>query len=131
MTTLSRATGKALLKSASGFKAVREMVSRAVDPTKPTLVKSLRKNRTKLDESFLDLCYSYDTYKADTLSSESIEEEEFNKVEEGEADFHHNDKWMEEMKSDYYTLVDASDEKLEEGASEDTLKRIKLIWKQS
>ena len=126
MTTLSRATGKALLKSASGFKAVSEMVSRAVDPTKPTLVKSLKKNRTKLDESFLDLCYSYDTYKADTLSSESIEEEDFNKVEEGKADFHHNDKWMEEMKSDYYTLVDASDEKLEEGAPEDTPKEDKV-----
>ena len=92
MTTLSRATGEALLKSASGFKAVSEMVSRAVDPTMPTLVNSLKKNRTKLDESFWYLCYSYDTYKADTLSSESIEEEDFNKVAEDEADFHYNDK---------------------------------------
>ena len=92
MSTLSWATGKALLKSTSGFKAVSEMVSRAVDPTNPSLVKSLGKNRTKLDDSFIDLSYCYDTYKEDTLASEKITEIEFNRVEEDVAKFQHNDK---------------------------------------
>ena len=60
MTTLSRATGKALIKSYSGYKVVRDMVKRAVDQTNPSLVKSLGKNRIKLDSSFVDLSYCFD-----------------------------------------------------------------------
>ena len=62
MTTMSRACAKTFMKSLSAFRVVKDMVSRAVDPTKPSLVKSLAKNRVKLDEAFVDLCYCFENY---------------------------------------------------------------------
>ena len=98
MSTLSRATGKALLTSESNFLAVSRMVEKAVDKENPSLVKSLSKNRDKMDESFLDLSCCYDRYKADTLSSENISEIVFNEVEENVPKYKMNDKWMEEIR---------------------------------
>ena len=116
MSTLSRATGKALLSSESNFNAVSKMVERAVDKVNPTLVKSLDKNRVKMDEYFLELSCCFDRYKADIISNEGISEGEFNEEEGGVAKYRTNDKWMEEYREKYYTLVEASDEKLEDMA---------------
>ena len=114
MSTLSRATGKALLTSESNFLAVTRMVEKSVDKENPSLVKSLSKNRAKMDESFLDLNCCYDRYKADTLSRENNSEIVFNEVEEDVPKYKMNDMWMEENRERYYSLVDSSDEKLEE-----------------
>ena len=102
------------------------MVRRAVDPTNPSLVKSLEKNRTKMDNCYIDLSYCYDTYKADTMTSENITEDVFNSVKDGVAKFQHNDKWLDELKESYFDLVDASDVKLETDAPEDTTNEEKV-----
>ena len=98
---MSRACAKSFMKSLSGFNVVKDMVLRAVDPTKPSLVKSLTKNRKKLDEGFLDLCYNYDCYKADVLASDQITEDAFNEVDEEEkSKYQYNDKrWKKGRKS--------------------------------
>ena len=126
MTTLSRATGKALIKSHSGYKVVRDMVKRAVDQTNPSLVKSLEKNRVKMDSSFVDLSYCFDCYKADTLTNDKISEDVFNGEEEGVAKFQHNDKWMDDIRVEYYQLVEDSDDKLEAVTPDDTSKEDKV-----
>ena len=97
MSTLSRATGKALMKSLSIFNLVKDMVSRAVDKTKPSLVKSLGKNRANMDSAFVELSYCYDSYKSDTISNEQISDEDFNGEEDGVVKYQHNDKWFEKM----------------------------------
>jgi hypothetical protein len=65
MSTLSRATAKALLKSLNLYETQKEMVEKAVDPVKPTLVKSHARNRIKLESSFTDLSLDWKTFKAD------------------------------------------------------------------
>ena len=72
------------------------MVKRAVDLTNPTLVKSLAKNRDKMDEGFMELCFNYESYKADVLASEKITEDVFNEEEDVVAKYQHNDKWMDD-----------------------------------
>ena len=92
MSTMSRALAKTFMKSLSAFKVVKDMVRRAVDPTKPSLVKSLAKNRIKLDEAFLDLCYCFENFKEDILAAENISEDVFNeKDEEEKSKFQYND----------------------------------------
>ena len=114
MTTMSRQCGKNLLKSYNSFCVVKDMVARAVDAVKPSLVKSLSRNRDKLDENFIDLCLSYKNYKEDTIFTDKITEERFNEDDEhGTAKFTYNDQWMEDTKVEYYDLIDKSDEVLE------------------
>ena len=113
MTTLSRATAKALHKSHTSFKVVSDMVRRAVDKDNPSLVKSLSKNRSKMDDCFVDLCYCHDCYKSDTLSNEGITEEVFNSIENGLPKYQYNDGWLDNLKMSYYDLIEASDDKLE------------------
>ena len=115
------------MKSLSGFKVVKDMVLRAVDPTKPSLVKSLTKNREKLDEGFLDLCYNYDCYKTDVLASDQISEDAFNEGQDegGVAKYQYNDKWMDKIKEEYYQLVEKSDNKRDEAVPVDTQKEEK------
>jgi hypothetical protein len=99
MTTMSRQFGKNLLKSYNSFCVVKDMVARAVDAVKPSLVKSLSKNRDKLDESFIDLCLNYKNFKEDTIVNEKITEEGFNEDDEhGTSKFSYTDKWMEDTK---------------------------------
>ena len=50
------------------------MVSRAVDPTNPSLEKSHAKNRVKLEEAFSDLSFDWKVYKDDI----NIDATEFN-----------------------------------------------------
>ena len=113
MTTLSRATAKALHKSHTSIKVVSDMVKKAVDKNSPSLVKSLSKNRCKMDDCFVDLCYSHDCYKSDTLSNEGITEEVFNSIENGFPKYQYNDGWLDNLKMTYYDLIEASDDKLE------------------
>ena len=56
---------KNLFQSHSNFDSLADMVSKAVDSTKPTLTKSLPKNRVKMDEAFQDLNHNYQLYKRD------------------------------------------------------------------
>ena len=125
---MTRACGKAFAKSLSGFKVVEDMVKRAVDVTNPSLVKSLAKNREKLDDSFIDLCYNFENYKADVLASEKISEDTFNEngEDDGVAKYQYNDKWFEDTKNEYYDLVEVSDTKLEDSVPVDTTKEEKV-----
>ena len=65
MSTLSRATAKAFFRSLNLYETQMEMVQKAVDPVKPTLVKSHARNRVKLETAFADLHHDWKTYKAD------------------------------------------------------------------
>ena len=81
-----------LIQSHSNFVSLAEMVAKACDPVSPSLVKSLARNRDKLDKAYQDLFYDN---------------------ENGEDQYAHNDKWFNEVKNQYFELVDKSDEKLE------------------
>ena len=83
------------------------MVKKACDPENPSLEKSLSSNRSNLDSTFQELFHDYAMYKADTS-------EDVNGVDEnGDDKFEYNDKWMESIESEYYELIDLSDDKLE------------------
>ena len=47
-----RNTEKKLLQSHALFESLAEMVNRACDPLNPSLVKSLQKNRVKIDDAY-------------------------------------------------------------------------------
>ena len=69
--SLSRQTAKQLERSVGVFENVDFMVSKAVSKDNPTLVKSLPKNRIKLDEAFENLYIDFKAYKKDiNVSSE-------------------------------------------------------------
>ena len=85
------------------------MVTKACDPVKPTLEKSLAKNREKLDDAYQDFYHDFRLYKMDYNDDDN-----FNSMdEEGKAKNEYNDEWMEKVEEDYYDLVDKSDGKLE------------------
>ena len=110
MSTLSRATAKAFLKSLNLYETQKEMVEKAVDPVKPTLVKSHARNRIKLESSFTDLSLDWKTFKADL----DLPETAFNEKEEGIPKYQYNDAWFEKTKLDYFELLEKSDDKLED-----------------
>ena len=56
MTTLTRALGKTLLKSISGYESTFGLVEKASDPVKPSLQKSHARFRAKLEESYTQVC---------------------------------------------------------------------------
>ena len=106
---VTRNASKELLKSLSQYKIYRDMVNNAVDPENPTLVKSLGKNRDKLDTAFADLTFEWESYKADL----DISDTEFNAVDaENKAVFLYNSSWYTDLKKGYYNLVELSDVKL-------------------
>ena len=111
MSTMSRALAKAFLKSLNHFENQKEMVSRAVDPTNPTLVKSHAKNRIKLEEAFSEASYDWKNYKTD----QGVDDSEFNAVEEDVPKYQYNDAWYEALKTAYFELLEL-DEKLDEGS---------------
>ena len=81
-----RNTEKKLLQSHSMFESLSELVSKACDPVKPTLVKSLAKNREKLDQSYQELYYDFKVFKED------VNDQKFNDKDENGANVHdHND----------------------------------------
>ena len=85
------------------------MVTRACDPVKPSLEKSLSKNRDNLDKVFQELFHDFNCYKMDVN-----DDDEFNGVDENEkVKYEHNDAWMEKIEEEYFALIDKSDDKLE------------------
>ena len=103
-----RNTEKKLLQSLSMFESLAEMVSKACDPDSPTLVKSLAKNRDKLDQAYQDLYHDFKVFKED------VNDLKFNDKDEDGADVYvHNDSWLKTVKEEYFDLVEKSDERLE------------------
>ena len=85
------------------------MVTRACDPEKPSLEKSLSKNRENLDKIFQELFHDFNCYKLDVNDDDA-----FNGVDENEkVKYEHNDAWMLNIEEDYFALIDKSDDKLE------------------
>ena len=118
MSTYTRAAGKALLKSLNNYENQKKMVSRAMDPTNPSLEKSHAKNRVKLEEAFSDLSFDWKVYKDDL----NIDATEFNAMEEDSSlpKYQHNDDWFESIEGAFFELLEKSDEKLEAGSVPDT-----------
>ena len=97
-----------MLASHSKFECLAKMVKRACDPVKPSLEKSLAKNREKLDEAYQELYHDFKLFKAD------VDDPDFNSLDkDGKDNYDHNDNWMEKIEEEYYDLIEKSDEKLE------------------
>ena len=109
--SLSRATHKTFLKTLNDFENKQRLVKKAVDPNKPTLIKSLERNRTNLEPAFSELTFDYKLNKADL----NVESSEFIGVNaEGKPIFAHNDAWYDQLEEEYFDLLESSDAKLEE-----------------
>ena len=106
-----RNTEKKLLQSHTLYESLAEMVTKACDPIKPSLVKSLQKNRDKLDNAYQELYYDFRVYKDDVADPKFNE-----KNEDGVNEYAFNDEWFKTLKDEYFDLVEKSDEKLEEVA---------------
>ena len=89
MTTLSRALGKAMVKSLDTYKVYFDQLSRCVDPVKPAMPKSHRTIREKLDNSFVNVSTDWIAYRRDT----GLSDDDFNKIDEtsSAAVIEHND----------------------------------------
>ena len=99
MTTFTRAAGKAFFKALDAYENQKKLVERAVDPVKPTLIKSHAKNREKLEECFLDLSHDWKVYKQDL----GVTKEEFNSnADDGFPAYEYNDAWFSNMENDYF-----------------------------
>ena len=57
--SLNRQTAKTFFKSLDKYESIQKMVVRAVDPVKPSLVKTHAKNRVKLDDTFIEISWFY------------------------------------------------------------------------
>ena len=112
MSTLSRALGKAMVKSLDTYKVFFDQLSRCVDPVKPAMPRSHKAIREKLDNSFVNVCTDWVAYKRDT----GLTDEDFNKIDATSqvAVIEHNDTWFEAFKDEYYCICEKSDDKLEE-----------------
>ena len=104
--TLSRAAAKSFLKSLNEYENLVEMVSRALTPVAPSLVKSHPKNRERLDEVFMTLCFNWKEFKRDL----NLSDDDFNEVTEDVPVHEYNDAWVSKLKEGYYELVEKSDE---------------------
>ena len=105
-----------MLKSLSIYEAVFDLVSKASDPVKPVLPKSLSKFRDRLDDQFIVMNCDWKAYKEDT----GLETEEFNKVdvETGQPVVKHNDEWFDALQAAYIDLCEKSDDTLEKQAGD-------------
>ena len=112
MSTLSRALGKAMVKSLDTYKVFFDQLSRCVDPVKPAMPRSHKAIREKLDNSFVNFCTDWVAYKRDT----GLTDEDFNKIDATSqvAVIEHNDTWFEAFKDEHYCICEKSDDKLEE-----------------
>ena len=111
MSTLSRALGKAMVKSLDTYKVYFDQLTRCVDPVKPAMPKSHKNIRERLDNSFVNVCTDWVAYKRDT----GLNEDDFNKIDDTSdvAVIEHNDAWFEAFKDEFYTICEKSDDKLE------------------
>ena len=109
--SLNRQTAKNFFKLLDNYDAQKEMVMKALDPDKPTLVKSHAKNRANLDQTYIELVHAWKDFKRDINSNGDV----LNSVEEssGSPNYEHNDAWMETWKKEYFDLIDKSDQLLE------------------
>ena len=105
---MNRGPGKKLVQTATKFETLTKLVTRACDPVKPTLEKSLAKNKNNLDDTFIELCHDHKLYKND------VNDATFNDKKDVDEDkFPYNDTWLEGIEDKYCELVDKSDDKLE------------------
>ena len=88
--SLSRQTSKQLERSVGVFENVDLIVSKAVSKDNLTLVKSLTKNRVKLDEAFENLYIDFKAYKKDI----NVSNEAFNAVQDNVPSYEYNDTWL-------------------------------------
>ena len=116
MSTLTKASGKVMLKSLDTYRVFFDQVTKCTDPTKPSLTKSHPKIREKLDTSFLNLSTDWCAYKRET----GLSNKDFNKVDETTeaAAIEHNDAWFKSLQEEYYDLCERSDDVLEKQADE-------------
>ena len=106
--SLSRQTGKKLVNSVGVYENVECMIKRSVDKENPTLLKSLPKNREKLDEAFQEVFIDFKAFKKD------MGESDLNAKHDDESYMHeYNDQWFSSLRESYYDLVEASDVALE------------------
>ena len=103
----NRGIVKKLQTAAAKFTCFSDMVRKACAVVAPTLEKSLQRNRNTLDNIFQEIFIDYDAYKSEA-------EADINAVDEnGHFVNNFNDKWFEDLKNEYYELIDLSDDKLE------------------
>ena len=88
MSLMNRMAAKTFLKTFDKYESQKEMVECALDPIKPTMIKSLSKYKDKLDDTFLELVHDWKNFKRDL----NISTEEFNGLDDqGEPNYEHND----------------------------------------
>lgn len=114
MTTLTRALGKAMLKSLNSYETMYNLVSKSSDADNPLSPKSLPKFRDCLDEKYLCLSCDWKAYKEDT----GLIDDEFNKIgDDGVPTVKHNDTWFSNLETAYMELCGKSDEALEKSCN--------------
>ena len=70
--SLNRQTAKNFFKLLDSYDAQKEMVMKALDPDKPTLVKSHAKNRANLDQTYIELVHAWKDFKRDINSNGDV-----------------------------------------------------------
>ena len=106
MTTYSRAASKTF----NHYETQKKMVSRAVDPTNPSLEKSHAKNRVKLEEAFSELSFDWKVYKDDL----NISTTDFNAIDDDSSTpkYQYNDDWFDTTEVAFFELFEKYDERL-------------------
>ena len=106
MATLNRQTAKTFFTTLDKYEAVKKLVKRAVDPVNPSVVKSHEKNRSKLDDLYLEVNHDWSVFKRDLNQTSDVLNE---KDEKGDAKYEHNDEWRLKFEEAYCDLVEKSD----------------------
>ena len=94
--SLNRQTAKTFFKSLDKYESIQKMVVRAVDPVKPSLVKTHAKNRVKLDDTFIEVVHDWNEFKRDINQGGDVLNQD---DEDGTPKYEDNDKWKEELVS--------------------------------
>ena len=125
MAPTTRAASKAFLKVLNEYELCLKRVERALDPDKPSLVKSLDKNLEKLETCFSNLTFEWKTSKAEL----NVSKDEFNSVDEsGVPVYEYNDNWLKNLEDAHFLVLEKAEDELEnvsnskkESASEDLI----------
>ena len=126
--SLNRQTAKTFFKSLDKYESIQKMVVRAVDPVKPSLVKTHAKNRVKLDDTFIEVVHDWNEFKRDINQGGDV----FNQDDEdGTPKYEHNDKWKEELEEAYYDLIEKSEDLLDTGNTSQAAENKEVEEKQS
>ena len=109
MAPTTRAASKAFLKVLYEYELCLKWVERALDPDKPSLVKSLAKNLEKLETCFSNLTFEWKTSKAEL----NVSKDEFNSVDEsGVPVYEYNDNWLKNLEDAYVLVLEKAEDKL-------------------